>query len=85
MNQTTVPHIVASRINLEVSFPEDIEGDLVKEHNFLIFDERGPKLMVNYKQLFEDVCKEVDYAVSEGVAHFGDDGIISMTGTFYER
>lgn len=79
MEQTTVPHIVAARIDLEVNYPDDVKGDLIKEHNFLLFSNDGPKIMLNHKKVFEDVCKEVDYAINEGVAHFSDEGIITVS------
>lgn len=79
--ETTVAHIVLERLKdkgVEVNYPEDVKGDLIKEHNWLMFSSDGPKLMTSHKKLFENVCQEVDHAINEGVAHFSDDGIITM-------
>ena len=81
-NRTTIAHIIIDRLNLagtKISFPENLNGDLIKEHNWAVLDPEGPKLMLNQKELFMNVCKEIDYAVSEGVAYFDDkDGSIYM-------
>ena len=36
--------------------------------------------MVNHKKVFEDICKEVDHAINEVVAHFSDEGFITVSG-----
>lgn len=81
MSQTTVAHIIVERLkanNIIIDIPESLEDDLIKEHNWLLFSEDGPKLIKNYNQLFINVCQEVDYAIEAGVAHFSDEGIISI-------
>ena len=75
-NKTTVAHIVIERLRtsgVEIEFPLDISGNLKKEHDWAIFNEKGPKIMSNHKKLFENACTEVDYAVQEGVAFFDDE------------
>jgi hypothetical protein len=79
--QTTVAHIVLERLNAageNIIIPKDFEGNLTAEHHWLMFAETGPKLMLNHKELFHNVCQEVDYAINEGVASFSDEGIITV-------
>ena len=80
--ETTVVHIVIERLKdngVEVpDYPEDIRGDLVKEHNWGL-SSPDLNLLKNHKEIFENVCKEVDYAVNEGVAIFnGETGVITI-------
>lgn len=75
-NKTTVAHIVIERLRasgVKIDFPNDISGNLKKEHDWAVFNENGPKIISNHKKLFENVCTEVDYAVQEGVAFFDDE------------
>lgn len=81
--QTTIAHIIIERLRLagvHINFPDHIKGDMMKEHAWAMFSQEGPKLMVNHKELFENVCKEIDHAIAEGVAIFGDDGLITIKG-----
>lgn len=79
MNKTTVAHIIVSRLGMEINYPRDIKGDLEKEQTFLLMDDRGPKLLVTQRAFFENVCREIDYCIEEGVAEFDDgSGIITM-------
>jgi len=85
-NRTTIAHILIERLRetgTNIEFPENLEGDLIKEHNWAIFSEDGPKIMKNHRDLFYHICNEVDYAVSEGVAYFDDeDGSVYIQGKY---
>jgi hypothetical protein len=79
--ETTVAHIVLERLNAgneNIVIPKEFEGNLIAEHHWLMFSESGPKLMLNHKDLFQNVCQEVDYAINEGVASFSDEGVITI-------
>ena len=79
--QTTVPHIVVERLpedKRNFDYPDDVKGDLIKEHNWLLSKE-GLNIIASYSDLFTNVCEEVDAAVNEGVAVFdGETGIITI-------
>lgn len=80
--KTTIAHIIIERLNHsknKITFPESFNGDLVKEHNWALFSPEGPKLMSSYPKLWNNVCEEIDYAIAEGVAHFSDTGVITIT------
>ena len=82
--ETTVAHIVLERLKeagQEIpEYPEHVKGDLVLEHNWVMsHPELNP--LLNHKEVFNNVCKEVDYAVNEGVAIFnGETGVITISG-----
>jgi len=78
--QTTVAHIVSERLKnsgIYINFPPKYQGDLMMEHAWAVFDPTGPQLRKNFPELWENVCKEIDYAISEGAAVFND-GIITI-------
>ena len=80
--QTTVIHIVLERLignRLDYVFPKEIQGDLQKEHDYAL---REFNLMEEHGALFDNVCKEVDHAIDEGVVIFdGETGIITILGS----
>lgn len=82
MVQTTVVHILIERLEeenkIKIDFPKEIKGNLVEEHNWCLFNPDGPKLMTSFPKEFDVVCKELDYAIKEGVAYFDDkNGLIN--------
>ena len=81
MKETTIPHIVKKAIELEyginIEFPEEIKGDLEKEHDYLIWDEAGPSLSKNYEEHWSKACEEIDHLVDDGTVYFNcDNGIV---------
>jgi len=84
--ETTVIHIVLERLKdqkVELpDYPEDVAGDLIKEHNWVISNP-DINLLKNHRDLFDNVCLEVDHAVKEGVVIFnGETGVITIDGGF---
>jgi hypothetical protein len=78
-NQTTIAHVLFERLREEgthIDFPESLNGDLILEHNWAIFNEDGPKIMSTYEELFNQICLEIDYCVENGYVYFDDDGTI---------
>lgn len=79
--KTTVAHLIAERLEENgelIEIPEDIKGDLVKEHNWMFFDRDGPMLMSNQRDLFHEVCDEIDKGVKDGTIIFNsEDGTIT--------
>ena len=80
--ETTIAHIVIERLNhslkKKIIFPDIVKGNLMKEHAWAMFSQTGPKLIVNHKDLFENVCKEVDHAIAEGVVVWDGTGKITI-------
>lgn len=80
--QTTVVHIVIERLKLKgvlYTFPKEIQGDLVKEHDYAL---REFNLMEEHGALFDNVCKEIDYAIADGVVVFdGESGVVTILGS----
>jgi len=81
-NRTTIAHIIIERLKETgtiIEFPKELNGDLIEEHNWAVINPQGPKLMSSHRELFMNVCQEIDYAVGAGVAYFdGEDGSIYM-------
>jgi hypothetical protein len=80
--KTTIAHIIIERLKQTktiIDFPAEFQGDLEKEHNWALFSPTGPKLMKNYPEMWGNICTEIDFAINEGVAHFGDNGIITIS------
>lgn len=79
-NRTTIAHILIERLRLSgtnLYFPDKLDGDLIAEHDWAILDPEGPQIMKNYRELFTNICQEIDYAVQEGVVYFDEqDGSI---------
>jgi hypothetical protein len=76
MRQTTLAHIMLERLAdkiPETTYPDNIKGNLVEEHNWTI-----SFLIRTQRELFEQVCKEIDEMIADGRAHFGDDGVITL-------
>ena len=84
MEKTTIPHLVLERIEKSIEdfdVPDDVKGVLEKEHDWLMFNEDGPRVMINHKKAFDEVCAEVDKGIEEGQIYFNvEDGTI----TFYQ-
>ena len=83
MNKTTtVAHMIAEKLEKlgkEIKIPEDIKGDLIKEHNWMFFEREGPLLMTNQRELFHQSCDEIDKGISSGTITFNsDDGTITF-------
>ena len=82
MNKTTVAHLVAERLEQQgekIEIPDEIKGDLIKEHNWLFFDRDGPMLMTNHTALFHEVCNELDTSIASGETIFdSSDGTITF-------
>ena len=82
MKKTTVAHLMVERMSeSEKSFqiPDEIKGDLLKEHNWLLFDTNGPGLMSLKRKLFHEVCDEVDKLLESGEIVFNsEDGTITF-------
>jgi len=81
MEKTTVAHLIIEKLEQQgqsIDFPNHIKGDLIKEHNWAFFDRDGPMLMTNQKDLFHEVCDEIDKGVENGTIIFnGEDGTIT--------
>lgn len=79
--KTTVAHLIAERLEEKgekIEVPEQVKGDLIKEHNWLLFDRDGPMLMLNQNKLFHEVCDEIDKGIEDGTIIFnGEDGTIT--------
>lgn len=77
--KTTVPHLVLERhphIARAIEIPEDIKGDLDKEHDFLF-----PLIMKDFPTEWDSVCEEVDESVEGGSMVFdGETGTITIVG-----
>lgn len=84
MERTTIVHLMIERINEKrekelIEFPEDIRGDLIKEHNWGLFDKDGPKLMQTHNLLFLTICQEIDEKINDGTIIFNvEDGTITF-------
>lgn len=82
MEKTTVAHLMIERLALDgnkIEIPDDIKGDLVKEHNWLFFDREGPSLMSLDRNLFHEVCDEIDKLMEKGEIIFNaEDGTITF-------
>jgi hypothetical protein len=80
--KTTVAHLIAERLEEKgesIEIPDEVKGDLVKEHNWMFFDRDGPMLMSNQRDLFHEVCDEVDKGVEDGTIIFNsEDGTITF-------
>ena len=77
-NRTTVAHLILERLEkkgLSATFPEHVKGDLMKEHDWAM-STSGFNLISNFKELFEEVCEEVDDLVDTGKVTFTEDGIL---------
>ena len=79
--KTTVAHLIAERLEEKgekIEVPDQVKGDLIKEHNWLFFDREGPMLMLNQNKLFHEICDEIDKGIEEGTIIFnGEDGTIT--------
>ena len=79
--KTTVAHLIAERLETlgeKIEIPEEVKGDLIKEHNWMFFDREGPMLMSNQTELFHKVCNEIDKGIEDGTIIFnGEDGTIT--------
>jgi len=78
MKKTTVAHMIIEKLSLsgiDLVFPSHIAGDLNKEHDWAM-STAGFDLINNFKDVFDDVCNEVDAQVESGSVIFTDAGII---------
>jgi len=78
MNKTTVAHMIIERLKhsgIELVFPEHVSGDLDKEHDWAM-STSGFDLINNFRDIFDDVCNDVDDKVEKGIVIFTDSGII---------
>ena len=79
--KTTVAHLIAERLEAKgekIEIPEEAKGDLIKEHNWMFFDRDGPMLMSNQRDLFHEVCSEIDKGIEEGTIIFNsEDGTVT--------
>lgn len=82
MEKTTIAHLIIEKLNQEgiiIEFPDDIKGDVIKEHNWSFFNRDGPMIMSNHTELFHEVCNEVDEWIKDGTIIFnGEDGTITF-------
>ena len=77
-NRTTVAHLILERLEkqgISLPFPEHVKGDLMKEHDWAM-STSGFNLISNFKELFEEVCEDVDELVNTGKVIFTGDGIL---------
>ena len=78
MNKTTVAHIIIERLSqcgVNLVFPEEVKGDLIKEHDWAM-STAGFDLINNFRDIFDEVCNEVDDQVENGSIIFTDLGLI---------
>ena len=74
--KTTICHMVIEKLGTDFEFPEEVKGDLSKEHGYAM-----PILMKEHRALFFEVCDEVDKMIEQGVIYFNAaDGIITQLG-----
>jgi hypothetical protein len=81
MEKTTVAHLMAEKLadqGVNISFTEDVSGDIIKEHDWMMTNPEGPMLMTNHSKLFQEVCADVDKRINEGTMIFHDDGTITI-------
>lgn len=81
MEKTTVAHLIAEQLakqGISIDFTEDVRGDIIKEHDWMMTDPEGPMLMTNHSKLFQEVCANVDKQINEGAMIFHDDGTITI-------
>ena len=80
MKKTTIAHIILERLrqmNIHLKFPSSITGDLVKEHDWAM-STSGFDLINNFRDVFDDVCNEVDEQIDTGNMVFTDEGVIIL-------
>ena len=78
MKKTTVAHIIIERLSqcgVSLVFPEEVKGDLIKEHDWAM-STAGFDLINNFRDIFDEVCNEVDDQVENGSIIFTDLGLI---------
>ena len=78
MKKTTVAHIIIERLaqrGVNLEFPDKVKGDLIKEHDWAM-STAGFDLINNFKDIFDEVCNEVDDQVENGSIIFTDLGLI---------
>ena len=78
MKKTTVAHMMIEKLNqsgINLVFPDHVAGDLNKEHDWAM-STTGFDLINNFRDVFDDVCNEVDAQVESGLIIFTDDGEI---------
>ena len=76
MKKTTVAHMIIEKLSqsgIDLVFPSHIAGDLSKEHDWAM-STAGFDLINNFKDVFDDVCNEVDAQVESGSVVFTDAG-----------
>jgi len=78
MNKTTVAHIIIERLThrgIILEFPNTVKGDLIKEHDWAM-STTGFDLINNFRDIFDEVCNEVDDQVQNGSIIFTDEGFV---------
>ena len=82
MNKTTIAHMIIERLakqnGIILTFPTKVKGDLEKEHDWAM-SVSGFNLINNFRDIFDEVCNEIDDQVASGEVIFTDMGIIIGT------
>ena len=68
-NETTVAHIIIERLKnrgVNLEFPDNIKGSIIEEHDWAM-SSAGFDLINNFRDLFDEVCNEVDDLVESGM------------------